>query len=424
MTLSALLVAACLSVSTAPALAAGAESSRAPLLDAAAWVLVDARSGDQLAGQAESRARPIASATKLMTAFVALEQGNLNQTLTAPGYDALAVESVLGLQKGERISLDNALVAMLLPSANDVAVAVAKGLAGSTGRFVERMNEAAAELGMSDSSFTNPIGLDAPGHLSSARDLATLTLALRRFKRFREIVDQSQAVVSTDRAERPVLSRNSLLGIDPSINGVKTGFTLGAGYVLVGSAERDRVPLVSVVLGAPSEAARDAATLELLEYGFSLYGERRAVRADEELASVQISHSDDDLALVASRGVSVQAREDQSLRVAVDAPGEVEGPLTAGASLGTATISLDGERIDRVRLLAAQGVAAPSLIDDVGGSSSIALILVGLGAAILLVVLMARRRGDVQTVSGRTPEDRIRQRERRRRRRHGDVDER
>ena len=402
----------------APAAVAAAESP-GPDLDATAWILVDAAGGERLTGEAESRPLPIASATKLMTAYVALERGDLGEKLTAPAYDALPVESVLGLDEGERITVDQAIVAMMLPSANDAAVTVAQGLAGSTPRFVEWMNDAAGELGLADSGFTNPIGLDDPGHLSSARDLATLTIALRENRRFREIVDSEEAVIETSAAERPVVSRNTLLAADPSVDGVKTGHTLGAGYVLVGSAERQGVELVSVVLGAASEAARDAETAELLDYGFSLYGPRRAIDRDEQLAGVAIAGGEDELGLLAARGVEVRARDDQELEVDVEAPEEVEGPIAAGTPLGSATVSLDGATVDRVRLLAASGVGAPSLIDDVGGGGALVLILLGAAAVILIAVVLLRSRA-ADREAGRTHEERRIHRERRQRRRQGD----
>ena len=256
----------------------GAKTPAPPQIPAAAWLLVDARDGSELAGSKQTRTLPIASTTKLMTAYVVLEELDLDEKITAPGYDALPAESVLGLQEGEKLSVRDLLTAMMLPSANDAAYALAEGAAGSVPAFVDRMNEEAARLGLDDTSYTTPIGLDDPGNGSSARDLATLAGELMKDKRFREIVSQTQATLETGAMPRTVTTRNTLMFSDPSVNGIKTGHTLGAGYVLVASAERGGIPLISVVLGAAGEAERDSASEQLLDFGFSLYQPRVAVK--------------------------------------------------------------------------------------------------------------------------------------------------
>ena len=258
----------------------------APELAASAWVLLDARDGERLAAKSASRQLPIASATKLMTAYLALADLPLDRELEAPAYDALAAESVLGLREGERITVRDLLVAMMLPSANDAAFTVAEGVSGSVPRFVKRMNGAARKLGLRDTSYANPIGLDDPLNGSSARDLAALALELREDARFRRIVAKPEAKLKSGSVPRTVQTRNTLMLSDPSVDGVKTGHTLGAGYVLVASAKRDGVPLLSVVLGADSEAARDAESERLLDYGFSLYRPRQAVGRGEPVGSV------------------------------------------------------------------------------------------------------------------------------------------
>ncbi len=167
------------------------------------------------------------------------------------------------------MSVRDLLTAMMLPSANDAAYALAEGVAGSVPAFVDRMNEEAARLGLDDTSYTTPIGLDDPGNGSSARDLATLAGELMKDKRFREIVSQTQATLETGAMPRTVTTRNTLMFSDPTVNGIKTGHTLGAGYVLVASAERGGIPLISVVLGAARRGRarcrlRAAARLRLL----------------------------------------------------------------------------------------------------------------------------------------------------------------
>ncbi len=398
------LLAALLLIGTAPARGQGqgaqgaggnaAKTPDPPQISATAWLLVDARDGSVLAGSKQTRTLPIASTTKLMTAYVVLEELDLDEKISAPGYDALPVESVLGLRAGEKMSVRDLLTAMMLPSANDAAYALAEGAAGSVSAFVDRMNEEATRLGLDDTSYTTPIGLDDPGNGSSARDLAALAAGLMEDKRFREIVSQTQATLETGATPRTVTTRNTLMFSDPTVNGIKTGHTLGAGYVLVASAERGGIPLISVVLGAAGEAERDAASEQLLDYGYSLYQPRVAVERGEELGSVPVTEGDpESLALSAGRSYRVTARADQQLEIELDAPPAVEGPIARGERLGSAEVLLDGERIGSVPVVAGAGIAAPSWIDQVGGPLAVLLIAGGSILLIIASVIAVRRSG-------------------------------
>lgn len=263
---AALLVALVLAV---PAGTAGA-APREPSPEARAWALMDAGSGEVLAAEHPGQRLSIASATKLMTAYVALRKLPLSKRVEAPLYTANPAESVLGLQAGERVSVRDLLYALILASANDGAVAIAEAVSGGVPGFVAEMNRTAQVLGLSDTSFANPIGLDEPGNASSARDLATLTRLLLAEPVFRRIADSERRTIETDRATRTIETRNDLLREVGWVDGVKTGYTLDAGNVLIGSGTRKGVTLIAVVLGAPTEEARDRGALELLRYGFSL----------------------------------------------------------------------------------------------------------------------------------------------------------
>jgi D-alanyl-D-alanine carboxypeptidase (penicillin-binding protein 5/6) len=385
-----------------------------PDVDAAAWILLDARDGEQLAAKDEDRERAIASTTKLMTAYLALDELPLKKRLTVPPYAAGPAESVAGLTEGEKLTVHDLLRALLLPSANDAAETIALGIAPSEAEFVERMNEAAGDLGLERTNYANPIGLDDPLNFSTASDLAKLTLELRRDERFRDIVRLSEATLESGAMERRVVSTNTLMLSDPSVDGVKTGHTLEAGYVLIASAERRGIPLVSVVLGAPSEAERDASSERLLDYGYSLYRQRHPFERDEELASAAVHYEDQPLGLLAGRGLAVAAREDQRIETDVEAPAQVEGPVAEGERLGRVTVSLDGEVVGRVPLLAAQAIAEPSFADRVGGP-----LVVALAALVLIVILIAvlilglrRARGE-RSEGSRSSEERMRSREER-----------
>ena len=351
-----------------------------------------------------------------MTAYLALRDLKLSEKLKVPAYSPAPAESVAGLRRGERLTVGDLLFAMMLPSANDAAETVAVGVAGSESKFVDEMNRAAADLGLENTSYSNPIGLDDIGNYSSAADLAKLTGVLLEDERFRKIVSTPEADLSSGAVTRHVVTRNTLLLSDPSVDGVKTGHTLDAGYVLVASAKRKGVPLISVVLGAPSEGERDAASEELLDFGFSQYRERSPFDSGDELATAEVRYGDEPLSLLADGSRGARIRADQALDTRLDAPEGVEGPIEEGEVLGHATVLLDGKSIGRVPLIAAAPVAAPTFVDRIGGPFALAAIVVVAFVILLIVALALRRRGGSRR-KGRSPEDRMRSRERRDRRR-------
>lgn len=351
------LAALCASLLVYVAAAPAARGAEPPRLEARAWALVDARDGDVLAQRAGERRLPIASTTKLMTAYVAMRELPLRRRVRAAPYPALPVESLLDLRAGQRVSVRDLLYGLILRSGNDAANDLALAAAGSRAAFVREMNRAAAALGLVDSRYANPIGLDQDGNYSSALDLAALTRRLLRDRAFARIAAARSAVLRSLRPPRRIETRNDFLRERPWATGVKTGYTLGASYVLVGSGRRKGVELISTVLGAPSEAARDAETARLLEYGFSLYRKRRPVREGQALARPRIRHAGGTLPLRAPRGVAVGVRRDQRLEVDVRAPEQVEGPIRRGAPLGRAVVYVDGMQAASLPLRAGRAVA-------------------------------------------------------------------
>jgi serine-type D-Ala-D-Ala carboxypeptidase (penicillin-binding protein 5/6) len=368
-----------------PAATGPAGTAAAPRLDARAWALIDARTGERLASHAVARRLPIASTTKLMTAYVALQELPLDRIVRAAPYDPIYGESLLELRAGQRISVHDLLYGLILRSGNDAAYDLALAAAGSEDAFVRQMNLRAAALGLPDTHYANPIGLDEPGNYSSAGDLATLAQRLLRDPAFSRIAASRTAKLRSLRPPRRISTLNDLLWRAPWANGVKTGHTFDAGYVLVGAGRRKGVELISAVLGVPTETGRDLESIRLLDYGFSLYRRRQPVRAGEELAFPSIRYTGGELPLLATRTVTVGLRRGQRLAVAVRSPGEVEGPISRGAILGRAIVTVDGLRAASVPLRASRAIPKAGAFDRVRSFLSGPLFPIVLAAFVILI---------------------------------------
>src|SRR3954452_11143190 len=256
--------------------------------------------------------------------------------MTTVNYHASPVESQAGFRPGERVTVRDLLRALLVTSANDAAATLAQRVAGSRPKFVAMMNAKARELGLTDTHFANPIGLDNEENYSTATDLAKMALLLRRNAFLRETVDLPRVTLRSGAHPRTFLNRNLLVRNVPSVNGVKTGHTNSAGYILVGSASRSGVTVVSAVLGDPSESARDSDSLNLLKYGLSRYHVVTAVKTGQVVGRSALSHRDGHVDLVAGATVRRTTRRGDKLVVTVlDAPTTIDGPLPEGARVGT-----------------------------------------------------------------------------------------
>jgi serine-type D-Ala-D-Ala carboxypeptidase (penicillin-binding protein 5/6) len=370
-----------------------AAAAAKPQPEARAWTLIDARTGAVLASHAAARHLPIASTTKLMTAYVAMRELPLGKMVRAALYKPIYGESLLGLRTGQRISVRDLLYGLILRSGNDAAHDLALAAAGSIPRFVAQMNRRAAALGLADTHYANPVGLDQRGNFSSARDLATLTQRLLRIPAFARIANSRSAVLRSVQPPRRISTINELLLDAPWINGVKTGHTFDAGYVLVGSGRRKGVELISVAIGAPTDEARFSDNLELLEYGFGQYRRRMPIQAGQDLADPTIRYSGGELPLRAARAVAVGLRRGQRLSVEVDAPAEVEGPIRRAAPLGTATVFVDGRRAAAVPLRSGRSIPEASGFDRARAFLDNHLIPIAIAIFVILMggVLLYRR---------------------------------
>ena len=237
-----------------------------PPIAAAAYVVVDGDTGEALASLNADHPRPVASLGKLMTARLVLDAGPLEDTATVPPLQIAGDESQAGLEPGDHVSRGELLQAMLVASANDAARTLAVDVAGNERSFVRMMNAEAAAAGLDATRYANPVGVDDPAQHSSAADVARLAGDLMQDAAFRRIVAAES--VRINGSELP--ATNDLLGVYRGADGIKTGHTDEAGWCIAASATRDGRSIVAVVLGAPSEQARDAAARALLDYGFSV----------------------------------------------------------------------------------------------------------------------------------------------------------
>lgn len=366
---------------------AGGAAARAegPRIAARAWVVIDARTGERLASHAVARHLPIASTTKMMTAYVSLHELPLTKIVRAAPYTPIYGESLLGLRPGQRISVRDLLYGLILRSGNDAAYDLARAAAGSEARFVRQMNMRAAALGLSNTHYANPIGLDEAGNYSSAGDLATLAQNLLQIPTFAKIADSRTAKLRSVHPPRRISTINDLLWREPWATGVKTGHTFDAGYVLVGAGKRKGVELISAVLGVSTETGRDLESIRLLDYGFSLYRQHTPIRAGSEVASPSIRYTGGELPLEAARSVRVGVRRGQHLDISVHTPGEVEGPISDRAVLGRAIVTVDGRRAASVPLRASRAIPKAGLFDRVRSFLAAHWLLILLAAFVILI---------------------------------------
>lgn len=385
------LVALGLPVSAAPA------AERPPAVpNAQTAIVIDARDGEVMFAKQAGQRRQIASTTKLMTALLTLENARPKTVFTAADYAAAPVESQIGLRPGEQMTVKDLFEALLLESANDAAVTLAEGISGTREGFVAAMNARAEELGLDDTSYANPIGFDDPLNYSTASDLSRLALELMRRPRFARTVDMPLAELESGARPRVIDNRNTLIAAYPFVSGVKTGHTLQAGYVLIGAAEsRAGGRVISVVMGEPSEPARDADTLALLRWGLGRFQRVRVIDSRRVMARSAIEYRDQKAQLVPARSAVVTLRDGQEVRRRVDAPEELEGPLPRGERVGSVSVLVDGERVRRVALVTEDEVPEAGtlrvLVSKVGVPLTLLFALVLLLGAVLLLMRMRVR---------------------------------
>ncbi len=297
------------------------------------------------------------------------------------------------------MSVHDLLLALMLPSADDAAEDLAYNVGHhSVARFVAMMNAEARALGLRHTHYSTPIGLDTPGNYSTAADLVKLAgYDLAHSPYFARIVALPKAVLRSGAHVRYVVNRNDLVAEFPWIDGVKTGHTSDAGYVLVASGQRHGMTLLSAVLGTPSETARDSDTLALLNYGFANFRIVKPVRTGQVLTRPTVQYRPGDhAALVAAAPFERVVPKQAHVRVIVHAPPELTGPLRRHARLGTAVVLDNGRPVARIPLLLARALPAVSPLTIAARFITKPLMLLALvfvlGAGLALAFIVRRRR--------------------------------
>ena len=330
-------------------------------------ILIDEDSGTVLYEKNADERRPIASITKVMTlllTFEALEAGqiHLDDLVPISEHAYHMGGSQIWLEPGEEMTLDDMLKAICISSANDAAVAVAEYVGGSETAFAEKMNARAAELGMTNTHFVNACGLDEAGHLSTARDVATMSREM--LLHHTEVRDYCSIWMDTLRGgATQLVNTNKLLKSYSGITGLKTGTTGGAGVCISASAERDGLRLIAVVLGSSSGKERFAAATSLLDYGFAHYENSAAELPADAPQTLPVTHGtapEVGLAYTAPGRYLTPKGEGGALQAVLDLPETLASPVAAGDTVGAVKILKNGVEVETYPITAAQNVDALS----------------------------------------------------------------
>ena len=336
-----------------------------PTINADSYLLVDFDTGAVLVEHNPDLQLPPASLTKLMTAYILAEEVALGRLALD---DTVRVSrnawsqnpvfngsSLMWIEPGKPVTVAELERGIVISSGNDATVAIAEHIAGSEAAFVDLMNRYAEEMGLTRTHFENSHGLPHPDHLSTARDLATTAVAAIRDHPERYAVYKEQSYTYNDITQ---YNRNHLLREDPSVDGLKTGYTRVAGYGLVASAEREGMRLVSVVMGSSSTASRKAETRSLLNYGFRFFETLRPLTPEASLSEARVwKGQSKQVALgVTDEVVLTLPRSTASIDTQIEVDEPLVAPLDVNDVVGRVTLLRDGEVVSEVPLRVLQRV--------------------------------------------------------------------
>jgi D-alanyl-D-alanine carboxypeptidase (penicillin-binding protein 5/6) len=324
--------------------------------------VLETADGRELWARAPQDHRAMASTTKIMTAVIVLERADLDQIVTVGTVDLRPDESSMGLRKGERVTIRDLLEGMLIASGNDAATALAQAVAGDVPSFVKLMNDKATALDLVNTHYVDPEGLDAPGHYTSAEDLASLARYAMTFPEFRRIVSTPKAIVRSDKYTHVLKSTDMLLGHYDGVEGVKTGNTAQAGYCFVAAVKRGDLELYATIMGAATETGRFQQAQKVLDWGFLHYKPTQIARAGDHLGRIRVSD-------YIERTVAVETGETTSVPVfdiagpvqrRVQISAQVAAPVKRGERVGTVTLFQGGQMLAQVPAVASSDIPVPT----------------------------------------------------------------
>ncbi len=342
----------------------GTASAQQMQVSAEAAVLLDWNSGRILYAKNPHLQKPMASTTKIMTAILALEKGNLQEETVTSARAAAVGGSSIWLEEGERKTLEELLYGLMLRSGNDAAAAIAEQISGNLESFAEAMTQRAGELGARNTSFRNPHGLHHPEHYTTAYDLAVIAAHAMGIKEFQKITAAPQVTISWPGHpwDRHLYNQNKLLELYPGAEGIKTGWTTPAGRCFAGSAMRDGRRLIVIVLNAP-QMWED--TTALFDYGFDCFSSHLLVKADQYLKSIAVVEgvSGKVEALAGSSFYYPLANEEEAKKITyrfhVQEP--LKAPIREDERIGELEVYYDGDLVGVVDLLAGSGIKKISI---------------------------------------------------------------
>ena len=327
-------------------------------------ILIDKDTGRILYEKNAYQKRGMASTTKIMTALVALDNGNLDK-ITEVSYEAAStMGSSMYLKPGEKIKMESLLYGLMLSSGNDAATAIAQEIGGDIPGFSKMMNEKAQKIGMKDTHFDNPHGLDSDTHYSTAYDMALLARYAMRNEKFCEIVSSKRKNVELNGVEnsRFLTNHNRLLNLYPYCNGVKTGFTKACGRCLVSSAQKDGVSLIAVTLNAPDDWNDH---ISMYNDAFSKLKSYKIIEKNTYICSIDVENSDaDKIELYSKDKIYLSLTEDEykGLNIKYNYPKSVNAPVYKGQKYGKLTVCVNNTQLCETDLVSEYGIMEKSEI--------------------------------------------------------------
>ena len=337
--------------------------SELPKTNSRRYIVYDRISKSMIIGKNEDVKSAMASTTKIMTTIVILEKADLNEKVTVSAKAGGTGGSRLGLKRGDKASVRDLLYGLMLRSGNDVAVALAEHVGGSVKGFAELMNEKAIELGLTNTHFVTPHGLDDANHYTTALELAKLTDYAMDNETFAKIVGTKSTTIYINNQSRQINNTNELLGVLNGVVGVKTGFTNNAGRCLVTETKRNNMDIITIVLGADTKKDRTKDSVNLIEYTFSKYKmynlEEQIIEEfnkwkninEKRILIIKGKTSNPKLALGAIEKATIPICDNDKIEYSINALTEVEAPVEQWNVMGTLTVKLNGEILENIDIV-------------------------------------------------------------------------